>query len=345
MSIQALTWVIYGVASDIKHADFRTLLVLADHADPQGMGAYPSRSTISRLTGYSVRTVSYALKSLESSGLISRGDQRIVSNLGGYKPTVWNLNMSRGAKTAPLKNAETPVQHDCTPAVQHDCTPAVQTDCTPAVQHDCTPAVQHDCTPAVQTDCTPAVQTDCTPAVQTGVQKTRTGVQTGVQHDCTRTISKEEPYIEPRESNARARKPIPIPADWKPSEEHRALADRLGIDCDIEADKFRDRALDSGARSADWNAKYRNWLVKGKERGFATPKDSNARRRFTWGSEEVKRVLGPISCEGTDTYMELACKVADLLNQGLDPNMLRRQLANVPDNVLAEQLFEQEAAA
>ena len=73
MSIQALTWVIYGVASDIKHADFRTLLVLADHADPQGMGAYPSRSTISRLTGYSVRTVSYALKSLESSGLISRG--------------------------------------------------------------------------------------------------------------------------------------------------------------------------------------------------------------------------------------------------------------------------------
>ena len=297
MSIQALTWVIYGVAPDIKHADFRTLLVLADHADPQGMGAYPSRSTISRLTGYSVRTVSYALKSLESSGLISRGDQRIVSDLGGYKPTVWNLNMSRGAKTAPLKNAET------------------------------------------------AVQTDCTPAVQAGVQKTRTGVQTGVQHDCTRTISKEEPYIEPRESNARARKQIPIPADWKPSEEHRALADRLGIDCDIEADKFRDRALDSGARSADWNAKYRNWLVKGKERGFATPKDSNARRRYTWGSEEVKHVLGPIACEGTDTYMELACKVADLLNRGVDPDMLRRQLENVPGDVLAEQLFEQEAAA
>lgn len=158
-------------------------------------------------------------------------------------------------------------------------------------------------------------------------------------------LYKEESYIEPRESNARARKPIPIPADWKPSEEHRALADRLGIDCDIEAGKFRDRALDSAARSADWNAKFRNWLVKGKERGFATPKDSNARRRFTWGSEEVKRVLGPIACEGTDTYMELACKVADLLNQGVDPEMLRRQLEDVPGDVLAEQLFEQEAAA
>lgn len=305
MSLQALTWVIYEVASDIKYSDFRVLLILADMADQQGRGAYPSRSTIGRLAGCSVRTVSYALKSLEASGLISRGDQRIVSNLGGYKPTVWNLNMGRGAKTAPLENTE--------PAVQHDCTPPVQTDCTPEVQ--------------------------------TAVQKTRTGVQTGVQHDCTRTISKEEPYIEPRESNARARKPIPIPADWKPSEEHRALADRLGIDCVIEAGKFRDRALDSGARSADWDAKFRNWLVKGKERGFATPKDSGARRRFTWGSEEVKRVLGPIACEGTDTYMELACKVADLLNQGVDPDMLRRQLANVPGDVLAEQLFEQEAAA
>ena len=303
MSIQALTWVIYDVAPDIKHADFRTLLVLADHADPQGMGAYPSRSTISRLTGYSVRTVSYALKSLESSGLISRGDQRGVSGPRRIKPHLSGTSTWAEVQKLHLsENAETPVQHDCTPAVQ----------------------------------------TDCTPAVQTGVQKTRTGVQTGVQHDCTRT---EEPYIEPRESNARARKPIPIPADWKPTEEHQALADRLGIDCDIEADKFRDRALDSAARSADWNAKYRNWLVKGKERGFATPKDSGARRRFTWGSEEVERVLGPIACEGTDTYMALACKVADLLNQGLDPDMLRRQLANVPDNVLAEQLFEQEAAA
>lgn len=172
--------------------------------------------------------------------------------------------------------------------------------------------------------------------------------ESGMNQGCTQhadNTTKSIETIKTIESNARARKLIPIPADWKPSEEHRALADRLGIDCDIEADKFRDRALDSGARSADWNAKFRNWLVKGKERGFATPKDSNARRRYTWGSEEVKRVLGPIACEGTDTYMELACKVADLLNQGVDPDMLRRQLANVPGDVLAEQLFEQEAAA
>lgn len=183
---------------------------------------------------------------------------------------------------------------------------------------------------------------------KTGMNQGCNWHESGMNQGCTQradNTTKSIETIKTIESNARARKQIPIPADWKPTEEHHALADRLGIDCDIEAEKFRDRALDSAARSADWNAKYRNWLVKGKERGFATPKDSNARRRFTWGSEEVKRVLGPIACEGTDTYMELACKVADLLNQGLDPDMLRRQLANVPGDVLAEQLFEQEAAA
>ena len=98
MSLQALTWVIYEVGADIKYSDFRVLLILADMANQQGNGAYPSRSTIGRLTGYSVRTVSYALKNLESAGLIRRGDQRIVSGLGGYKPTVWNLNMDRMQK-------------------------------------------------------------------------------------------------------------------------------------------------------------------------------------------------------------------------------------------------------
>ena len=183
---------------------------------------------------------------------------------------------------------------------------------------------------------------------KTGMNQGCNWHESGMNQGCTQradNTTKSIETIKTIERDPRAKTTTPIPTDWKPSEEHRALADKLGIDCDIEAGKFRDRALDSGTRSADWNAKFRNWLVKGKERGFATPKNSNARRRYTWGSEEVKRVLGPIACEGTDTYMELACKVADLLNQGLDPDMLRRQLANVPGDVLAEQLFEQEAAA
>ena len=181
---------------------------------------------------------------------------------------------------------------------------------------------------------------------KTGMNQGCNWHESGMNQGCTQradNTTKSIETIKTIERDPRAKTTTPIPTDWKPTEEHRALADRLGIDCDIEAGKFRDRALDSGTRSADWNAKFRNWLVKGKERGFATPKTGT--RRYTWGSEEVKRVLGPIACEGTDTYMELACKVADLLNQGVDPDMLRRQLANVPGDVLAEQLFEREAAA
>ena len=181
---------------------------------------------------------------------------------------------------------------------------------------------------------------------KTGMNQGCNWHESGMNQGCTQradNTTKSIETIKTIESNARARKPIPIPADWKPTEEHQARADRLGSDCDSDAGKFRDRALDSGARSADWNAKFRNWLVKGKERGFATPKTGT--RRYTWGSAEVKRVLGPINCEGTDTGMELACKVADLLNQGVDPETLRQQLADVPGDVLAEQLFEQEAAA
>lgn len=180
---------------------------------------------------------------------------------------------------------------------------------------------------------------------KTGMNQGCNWHESGMNQGCTQradNTTKSIETIKTIERDPRAETTTPIPTDWKPTEEHRALADKLGIDCDIEAGKFRDRALDSGTRSADWNAKFRNWLVKGKERGFATPKTGT--RRYTWGSEEVKRVLGPIACEGTDTYMELACKVANLLNQGLDPDMLRRQLANVPGDVLAEQLFEQEAA-
>jgi DNA-binding CsgD family transcriptional regulator len=181
---------------------------------------------------------------------------------------------------------------------------------------------------------------------KTGMNQGCNWHESGMNQGCTQradNTTKSIETIKTIERDPRAKTTTPIPTDWKPTEEHRALADKLGIDCDIEAGKFRDRALDSGTRSADWNAKFRNWLVKGKERGFATPKTGT--RRYTWGSEEVKRVLGPIACEGTDTYVALACKVADLLNQGVDPDMLRRQLTNVPGDVLAEQLFEQEAAA
>lgn len=302
MSMKALEWAMYDVPAEMtKGSLLRILLALADHADTEGNGAFPSQKRLCALTGYSRRTIQHGLHDLEASGLIVKGDQRLTEHYGRHRPIVWNLTMEdfRGVKTAPLKKNESEAQHT-----------------TPQNSQE----------------------------AQLGAQKTAVRGAIRGAIPLRPNLYKEESYIEPRESNARARKRIPIPSDWKPTEEHQALADRLGIDCDIEAGKFKDRALDTGATSADWDAKFRIWLMRGHELGYTTVKNQQSARKYTWASDEVKRVIGT-DLEGTDDYMELACKVADLLNQGLDPDMLRRQLANVPGDVLAEQLFEQEAAA
>lgn len=302
MSMKALEWAMYDVPAEMtKGALLRILLALADHADTEGNGAFPSQKRLCALTGYSRRTIQHGLHDLEASGLIVKGDQRLTEHYGRHRPIVWNLTMEdfRGVKTAPLKKNESEAQHT-----------------TPQNSQE----------------------------AQLGAQKTAVRGAIRGAIPLRPNLYKEESYIEPRESNARARKQIPIPADWKPTEEHQALADRLGIDCDIEAGKFKDRALDTGATSADWDAKFRIWLMRGHELGYTTVKNQQSARKYTWASDEVKRVIGT-DLEGTDDYMELACKVADLLNQGVDPDMLRRQLANVPDSAWVEQLFGQEAAA
>lgn len=312
MSMKALEWAMYDVPAEmVKGALLRILLLLADHADTQGRGAFPSQKRIVALTGYSRRTIQNGLHDLEKAGLIRRGDQRITEHLGKYRPIVWDLTMKdfRGAKTTPL---EQPLQEAQTTAPLNKLEGRNQ-----------------------------------------GRKKTSLGAQSGAQHDCAQNLYKEEPYIEPRESNARARKPIPIPADWKPSEEHHALADRLGIDCDIEAGKFRDRALDSGARSADWDAKFRNWLNRGRELGYAVRKRDKSKARYTWRCAEVCSILGVDDPTRLgDEWFDAACAAADLLNAGADKTKLRDHASVLPKSELsgwliglAGALEQQEVAA
>lgn len=79
MSMKALEWAMYNVPAEmVKGALLRILLLLADHADTQGKGAFPSQKRIVALTGYSRRTIQNGLHDLETAGLIRRGDQRII---------------------------------------------------------------------------------------------------------------------------------------------------------------------------------------------------------------------------------------------------------------------------
>lgn len=51
-----------------------------------------------------------------------------------------------------------------------------------------------------------------------------------------------------------------LPDDWRPTDAHRVLASKRGIDMAAEAEKMRDWALANGERKIDWDATFRNWL-------------------------------------------------------------------------------------
>lgn len=57
------------------------------------------------------------------------------------------------------------------------------------------------------------------------------------------------------------RKPArPLPADWAPNDDHRAIAAERRIDVSAEAVKFRDYGIAKGKTYADHDAAFRNWL-------------------------------------------------------------------------------------
>ena len=103
MSVQSMSWALEQ--RDIVDATARyVLLVLANYADKNGRGAFPSSSSISEDTGLSIRTVKYKLDHLLEIGVIRLGNQAIA---GAYidrhdrRPTVYDLCVERGAPAAP----------------------------------------------------------------------------------------------------------------------------------------------------------------------------------------------------------------------------------------------------
>ena len=90
---------------EIKDATARhVLLCLANYADKDGRGAFPSVASLSEDTGLSERTIRYKLDDLLAAGLIRLGNQAIAAAYIGRhdrRPTVYDLAMNRGAAAAP----------------------------------------------------------------------------------------------------------------------------------------------------------------------------------------------------------------------------------------------------
>ena len=57
---------------DIDHGEMIVLLAMADHADDDGQNCYPSNAYLAWKTGYSDRQVRRVLRTLESTGIITR---------------------------------------------------------------------------------------------------------------------------------------------------------------------------------------------------------------------------------------------------------------------------------
>jgi hypothetical protein len=73
------------------------LVDLANHAGPDGTGAFPSVATLVRYTGLSERTVRTCMDRLEAEGIISPCDPDIVAariKRADRRPEGWDLNLS-----------------------------------------------------------------------------------------------------------------------------------------------------------------------------------------------------------------------------------------------------------
>lgn len=104
MSFQAAGWAISQQI--VKEPTARhVLLVLASYADKLGRSAFPSTDSLQDDTGLSRRTIYRALKVLEASGVIVRGDQSIVAahiKRADKRPVCYDMVMdSRGVTEAP----------------------------------------------------------------------------------------------------------------------------------------------------------------------------------------------------------------------------------------------------
>ncbi|MBB5748559.1 hypothetical protein [Micrococcus sp. TA1] len=62
----------------------------------------------------------------------------------------------------------------------------------------------------------------------------------------------------------------PLPGDWAPTPAHSRYAEDNGINLDFQAERFRNHAQANDRRARDWNAAFRNWLLKAEKSPTAT---------------------------------------------------------------------------
>lgn len=97
MSHQASAWALDARRTGRLTAGARLVLAtMADYADPDGHGSYPSNATIAARIDVTPDNVRKHKRTLEAAGLITKGDQALVAHYPADKrPIVYNLAIRR----------------------------------------------------------------------------------------------------------------------------------------------------------------------------------------------------------------------------------------------------------
>ncbi|OPG09298.1 helix-turn-helix domain-containing protein [Microbispora sp. GKU 823] len=96
MSVEAISWALNHAPVDEPSAAF-VLVGLANHASPDGRGAFPSVARLVTYTRLSERTVREQLDILEAAGIITPCDPAIVAayvKRADHRPQGWDLNLN-----------------------------------------------------------------------------------------------------------------------------------------------------------------------------------------------------------------------------------------------------------
>lgn len=81
------------------------------------------------------------------------------------------------------------------------------------------------------------------------------------------------PSAPPKKREAR------LPADWRPTPEHKDRANELRLDVNWEAQKFRAHAEEKGRTAKSWNGAFTRWLMNAAEYAGRDPRSNQPQLR------------------------------------------------------------------
>ncbi|WP_159416529.1 helix-turn-helix domain-containing protein [Rhodococcus rhodochrous] len=260
MSIQAVVWALKH-APDVQGAEHVVLLTLAEHADENGKGAWPSQQTIAWIARVSDRQVRRHLDSLERKGLIYRGDPGLNDHLDSDRKTVvWNLNMKldRGPQPKPEHGKRGRPSADQAKRAL----PERDTGRTTTGQ----PQTKLAFGPNTTSDLQGSFQRETEVPVTVGKRPDIEGKTTGHLRQNDRTPTSDNPPMN-LQLNLHSLSPAPqavraplteLPADWKPNRTHMVNARELGVDIDEVVNVFC--FFQVGTKATNWDRKFGSFL-------------------------------------------------------------------------------------